>query len=60
MSLGKWRPFCLGLNVLKHIEAGTIWLTFSDNIFKLIFWVNIKISLSYDPKSPINNKPALV
>ena len=29
MSSGKWRPFCLALNVLKHIindDAKTIWL----------------------------------
>ena len=38
---------------------------FADDIFKCIFfnenvWISIKVPLKFDPKSPINNIPALV
>ena len=37
----------------------------ADDIFKCIFlnendWISIKISLKFVPRSPIDNKPALV
>ena len=52
------RVNCLGLNVL-------IGHHFADDIFKCIFlnetfWILIKISMEFVPKSPINNIPALV
>ena len=63
VSAAKWRPFCLGLNVLTH--WGKRGLHFADDIFKHIFLnengrIPIKISLKSVPKGPINTIPALV
>ena len=52
MSSAKWRPFCLGLNVL------TLWLlnkkSFADDIpmyslRKIKFWIPIQISQNFVP-----------
>ena len=48
-----------------HIEANTNGHHFADDIFKCIFlnenvWNQIKISLKFVPKGPINNVPAMV
>ena len=32
MASGKWRPFCLGLNVLKRYDDSMIWSWLSDVI----------------------------
>ena len=33
---------------------------FADGILKYIFWVSIKLTLTFVPNSPIDNNPALV
>ena len=65
MSSAKWRPFCIGLNVLTHFPLNKMVASLTDNIFKCIFLnenhiIPIQISLKFIPRSPIDNKPALV
>ena len=53
--------FC-AVNTLRPRQIGR---HFADDIFKCIFfienvWIQIRISLKFDPKGPINNIPALV
>ena len=65
MASGKWRPFCLGLNVLTLLRPRQNGRHFAYDIFKWIFlnenvWIPIKISLKFVPQCPINNIPALV
>ena len=39
MSSAKWRPFCLGLNVLTQIKAWPRWTTFSQaTLFNTFSW----------------------
>ena len=50
------------INTLRPRQNGSY---FPDDIFKLIFlnenaWISIKISLTFVPKGPISNIPALV
>ena len=52
MSSAKWRPFCLGLNVLSF------WY-FHCFLNKNI-WISFKISLKFVSQGPSNNIPALV
>ena len=52
---------CNFLNTLRPTQNGR---HFPDDIFKCIFfnenvWISIKISLTFVPKGPINNIPAL-
>ena len=65
MSSGKWRPFCLCLNVLTLLPLDKMAAILADDIFKCIFWnekfcIMNKISLRFVPKDPIDNNPALV
>ena len=75
VSSAKWRPFCLGLNVLntvlqirwhyQHIESKTKWPPFCRQLFQMHFlnknaWISINISLKFVPEGQINNIPALV
>ena len=60
MSFAKWRPFCLGLNVLSHPRCGLLTLRleyngwhFAEDLFKSIFLyekfcilIEIKLKLS--------------
>ena len=51
--------------VLNSLKPRQIGRHFADDIFKCIFlnengWIQIKISLKFIPKGPINNIPALV
>ena len=52
MSSAKWRPFCVGLNVLSIQSFQTIFMNGK-------FWI-IKISLKVVPEDQIDNKPAMV
>ena len=63
MSSVKWRPFCLGPDMLWHND--TMAAIFPDDTFKCIFLnkdvsIWIKISLKFVLKGPINNIPAWV
>ena len=66
MSSAKWRPFCLGLNVLTHLPLDKMAAILGDDNFKCIFLNEndrIRIrrsSLKFVPRSPIDNKPAFV
>ena len=65
MSSAKWRPFCLGLNVLMHLPLDKMVAisqkTFSNAVFiNENFCVLIPISLKFIPKGPIDNKSSLV
>ena len=49
MSSGKWRPFCLDLNVLTHWGRDNMAASLTDDIFEYIssnesFWILNKIS----------------
>ena len=46
VSSAKWRPFCLGLNVLKEVDLQTI----PVNIVK---WTPHKSSTRFDPLTPV-------
>ena len=75
MSSGKWRPFCLSLNVLSsltldgvtsyneltHWGLNKIPVTFSHEAswMKIIIF-QFQISLNFVPKGPIDDKSALV
>ena len=64
MSSGKWRPFCLGLNVLINSSPMDKMTTILADNFKCIFLnendrIPISMSLKFVPRSPIDNKPAL-
>ena len=64
MSSGKWRPYCLGLNVLTHWGrdkmAAIFQTTFSNGYSgNENVWISINISLKFVPRCPINNIPAL-
>ena len=57
---GKWRPFCLGLNVLTHWGQDKMAATLADNTFKYKFvnenvLISMKNSLKFVPEGPINN-----
>ena len=57
-----WRSFVVPINPLRPRQNGR---HFPDDIFKCIFlnenvWISIKVSLTFVPKGPINNIPALV
>ena len=65
MASAKWRPFCLGLNVLTHWGRDKMAATLADDTFKRKFvneniLISIIISLKFVSKGPINNMPALV
>ena len=42
MSSAKWRPFCLGLNVLIHVFGGYWWVIAKFN-FKCIWGIRVKL-----------------
>ena len=57
--------FCSGFNVLTHLPLNKMAAILADGIFKSIFLnendrISIQISLTFVPRSPINNKAALV
>ena len=62
---GKWRPYCLGLNVLTHWGRDKM-----AAIFQMIFsnglsgnenvWISIYVSLKFVPRGPINNITTLL
>ena len=66
MSSGKWWPFCLGLNVLINSSPhGQMAAILADDTFLCILLnendrIPIQISRRFVPRSPIDNKPALV
>ena len=67
MSSGKWRPSCLGLNVLTHWsrEDAASGGDFADDIFRCIFLnenfsISKKIPLQYVPYGLIDNMAASV
>ena len=65
MSYAKWRPFCLGLNVLTHLPLNKMASTLADDIFYCIFLnenniIAIRFSLKFVPRSPIDNNLELV
>ena len=65
MSSGKWRPYCLGLNVLTHWGrdkmAAIFQMTFSNGLSgNENVWISINISLKFVPRGPINNIPTLL
>ena len=65
MSSGKWRPYCLGLNVLTHWgrdKMAAIFQTTFSNGFSgnENVWISINISLKFVPRGPINNIPTLL
>ena len=52
-------------NSLAHLPLDKMTAILADDIFKCIFlnendWIPIQISLKFVPRSPIDNKPALV
>ena len=52
-------------NSLTHLRLNKMTTILADDIFKCIFlnendWIPIRISLKFNPRSPIDNKPALV
>ena len=56
---------CITTDYIQHIENETRWLTFFRRHFKRILfhekaWISIWILLTFVPKGPINNNPALV
>ena len=61
MASGKWRPFCLSLDVLTHLPLNKMAANLADDIFKCIFLnKNVWISLKFAPRVRINNIPTLV
>ena len=53
------------INCLTHLPLDKMAAILADDIFKCIFLnendrISIKISLKFAPRSPIDNKPALV
>ena len=65
MPSGKWRPYCLGLNVLTHWgrdKMAAIFQTTFSNGFSgnENVWISINISLKFVPRGPINNIPTLL
>ena len=61
MSSGKWRPFCLGLNVLTHSGLNKLAnICRLSTAMKEISRIFINISLKISPKDPIDNKSTLV
>ena len=65
MSSGKWRPLCLGLDVLTHggrDKMAAIFQTASSNAFSCVqlCCVLIHISLEFLPDGTTNKKTALV
>ena len=58
---GKWRPFCVGLNVFNTLRLRQDYCQFAHDIFKDIFFnENILISLRFVPNCPIGNMSTLV
>ena len=65
MSSGKWRPSCLGLNVLTHLPLGKVVVISQTTFSNAYLWIKsciilIQISLEFVPKWLIDNKSALV
>ena len=65
MSSGKWRPFCLGFNVLTHWGRDKMAAISQTTTFKYIFLnenviISAKISLKFVPTGPIDNIPAFI
>ena len=61
MLSAKWRPFCLGFNVLTHLDKMAAILA-DDKCINLNenYRIPIRISLKFIPRSPIDNKSASV
>ena len=65
VSSAKWRPFCLGLNVLTQWSLNTMGKTFHRWHFKMNFLkgnfsISIPISWKFVPKGSVNNKSKMV
>ena len=63
MSSVKWRPFCLGLNVLikRPLKLGQGWVILSISIRTLIvYWWKIKLPLLPPPSPPPPPPPLLL
>ena len=64
MSSGKWRPFCLGLNVLTNITLDKL-ATISQKVYSDVFlWMKkicilIKIWLKFVPMGGTGNNPEI-
>ena len=61
LSAKRW-PYCSDFNTLRPRQNGR---HFTDDIFKCIFlnesvWILIQISLTFVPKEPMDNIPALI
>ena len=64
MPFGKWRPFCLGLNLLTR-KPGQNGRPFTDDIFEYIFFkendvIFVDFFLKFAPVYPISNKSVLI
>ena len=46
LSSGKWRPYCLGLNVLTHCCRGKVGFYFADDIL-ISFFFSIWVTFAY-------------
>ena len=65
MSSAKWRPFCLGLNVLIHWSRDNMSAIYQRTFSKVFSWLKmiefrLWFHFSFFPKGPFNNIPALV